>query len=59
MSLINSINLIILLENKISTINTVEKKTMIQCKKWTLTNVMKIYLYNIPKISQWSYLLIK
>jgi hypothetical protein len=54
MSLINSVNLIILLENKIST----TKKT-IQCKKWMFINIMEIYIHNIPKTSQWFYLLTK
>jgi hypothetical protein len=54
MSLINSVNLIILLENKI-----LKKKKTIQCKRWTLVNIMKIHLHDIPKISQWFYLLSK
>jgi hypothetical protein len=55
MSLINFVNLIILLENKIST----TKKKTIQCKRWMLTNIMEIYIHNIPKTSQWFYLLTK
>jgi len=52
-SLINSINLIILLENKISSTNKARKKTTIQYKKWIFTNIIEIYLHNIPKTSQW------
>ena len=42
----------------ISTTNKA-KKTTIQCKRWTLVNIIEIYLHNIPKTSQWSYLLTK
>jgi uncharacterized membrane protein YoaT (DUF817 family) len=47
MSLINSVNLIIWLKNKILTTNKAEKTTTIQCRGWTLINIIKIYLYNI------------
>jgi hypothetical protein len=60
-SLINSVNLIISLENKISTTNKAKKKkkTTIQYKRLKLVNTMEIYLHNILKTSQWSYLLTK
>jgi hypothetical protein len=59
-SLINFVNLIISLENKnIDNKQNRKKKTTIQCKRWTLVNIMEIYLQNIPKTSQWSYLLTK
>ena len=59
MSLINHVNLIILLKNKISSTNKASKKTTIQYKKWIFANIIEIYLHNISKTSQWSYLLIK
>jgi len=40
--------------------NKKQKKSItIRYKRWTLVNIMKIYTYNIPKTSQWSYLLTK
>ena len=59
MSLINYVNLIILLENKILLTNKARKKTTIQYKRWIFANIIEIYLHNISKTSQWSYLLIK
>jgi hypothetical protein len=53
MSLINSVNLIISLEYKISTTKQSKKKTtIIQCKRCTLANIVKINIHNIPKASQ-------
>jgi hypothetical protein len=55
MSLINSVNLIISLENKISTTKQSKKKTtttIIQCKRCTLANIVKINIHNISKVSQ-------
>jgi len=54
MSLISLTNLITWLENHILITNKAEKKksTMIQCKRWMLVNIVKIYPYNIPKTSQ-------
>jgi hypothetical protein len=43
-SLINSVNFIIWLENKILTTNKMKKTTMIQCKKWMLANIKKIII---------------
>ena len=54
-----AVNLIILLENKISTTNKTKKKTTIQCKRWMFANIIELYLHNILKTSQWSYLLTK
>jgi hypothetical protein len=51
MSLINSVNLIPWLKNKISTINKAEKQQQFM-QKMNICNIMKIYLYNIPKTSQ-------
>ena len=58
MSSIDSVNLIISLKNKISITNKTEKKTTIQYKRWTFANIIELYLHNILKISQWSYLFI-
>ena len=55
-----AVNLIISLENKISTTNkTKKKKPTIQCKRWMFANIIELYLHNILKTSQWSYLLTK
>ena len=60
MDLISSVDLIIWLKNQISTTNKTKKTSItIQCKRWTFVTIMKIYPYNIPKTSQWSYLLTK
>ena len=55
MNLINSVNLIISLENKISTTKQSKKKkktTIIQCKRCILANIVKINIHNVPKASQ-------
>jgi hypothetical protein len=54
MNLINSVNLIISLENKILTTKQSKKKktTIIQCKRCMLANIVKINIHNIPKASQ-------
>jgi len=58
MSSIDSINLIISLENKISTTNkTKKKKPTIQCKRWMFANIIELYLHNILK--KFQYLLTK